>query len=455
VVRNGQARGTTNNVNDTSGFGGGILLNGGKLHSCIVRGNVAFNMSYSASNPGRGGGVFITDAGGDVVNCVIAFNMDDKGLGIDGDGGAVVNNTIARNANAPKFVKIPGNADGSFDYRHYTPGTTLVNTMAGPYIRLNDFYIATTETTQGQYSCFLSAVELTNNLAINQQDWANMCNASTPAYGYTDISIKKYLGIQDAEITTSPQIISTGSDGLHIQIGGTAGSGSEVFFPSKVTSKYSAGTSGSTAYPADPLVRENFPMEYVTWYGAVAYSAWLGGMLPTEAQWEFAARRTNTGIQVDASYAGGTTVLNDVAWWGYASGNANATHHEVATLNPTQLGLYDMNGNCWEWVCDWYNSASASSNGAYPTGNSVLGTGTATNGCYSVNQNAGVSGSAAANPLFNPVYNYKTGSTRVIRGSCWTNDAARFPLGFRNGDCAPSLLDPAVGFRPVGCVACP
>jgi hypothetical protein len=58
LIRNGHARGRTNAVDDLSGYGGGILLDGGKLYNCIVRGNVAMNVEYKATNPSKGGGIY-------------------------------------------------------------------------------------------------------------------------------------------------------------------------------------------------------------------------------------------------------------------------------------------------------------------------------------------------------------------------------------------------------------
>ena len=67
--------------------------------------------------------------------------------------------------------------------------------------------------------------------------------------------------------------------------------------------------------------------------------------LPTSAQWEYACRAGTTG-----DYAG------DIAEMGWYDLNADSTTHPVAQKKPNPWGLYDMHGNVWQWVSDWYGS---------------------------------------------------------------------------------------------------
>ena len=72
--------------------------------------------------------------------------------------------------------------------------------------------------------------------------------------------------------------------------------------------------------------------------------------LPTEAQWEFAARGGTKGKNNNNKYSGSNSI-DDVAWY---RDNSGGRTHPVKQKQPNELGLYDMTGNVWEWCSDWY-----------------------------------------------------------------------------------------------------
>ena len=146
------------------------------------------------------------------------------------------------------------------------------------------------------------------------------------------------------------------------------------------------------------------PVECVSWNDCQDFITKLNRLtgqnfrLPTEAEWEFAARGGNKSRGY--KYAGSNTIGN-VAWYwesipSQSSGNAGYGTQNVATKSPNELGLYDMSGNVWEWCQDWYGSYSSSSQ-TNPTGPS-------------------------------------SGSNRVLRGGGWLNYAWYCRVSFRNLD---------------------
>jgi formylglycine-generating enzyme required for sulfatase activity len=106
--------------------------------------------------------------------------------------------------------------------------------------------------------------------------------------------------------------------------------------------KFVATSAGRSAGPVDSG-SARLPAVSVTWDEAQAYCKWIGGQLPTEAEWEYAARAGT----VTSRYGD----VREIAWFKDNSGNRV---HEVGQKKSNAWGVQDMLGNLWEWVGDWY-----------------------------------------------------------------------------------------------------
>ena len=100
------------------------------------------------------------------------------------------------------------------------------------------------------------------------------------------------------------------------------------------------------------VAQPDLPVVRVSWWAAWLYARWIGGQLPTEAQWEFACRAGTT-----TRFCSGDSEddLGRVGWFG---GNAGGERHPVSEKQANDWGLHDMHGGVWEWCMDWF--------GAYP-----------------------------------------------------------------------------------------
>lgn len=153
---------------------------------------------------------------------------------------------------------------------------------------------------------------------------------------------------------------------------------------------------------------EDHPVIYVSWYGARAFCNWLkektgkNYQLPTEAQWEFAARGGNKSKGY--KYAGSNN-LGKVGWF---ADNSAFRIHATGQKRPNELGIYDMSGNVYEWCRDWYGDYSSISE-TNPTGPN--------NGSFRV-----IRGGSWYNGA---------GGCRVANRGRFSHDGSSFSLGFR------------------------
>lgn len=152
------------------------------------------------------------------------------------------------------------------------------------------------------------------------------------------------------------------------------------------------------------------PVETVSWNECQEFIRKLNAMtgkrfrLPTEAEWEYAARGGNRCIGYKYS---GSDNLDRVAWYDSNSGN---TTHDVGQKSPNEIGLFDMSGNVREWCADWYGS-------------------------YKSNSQSNPGGPSS-------------GSNRVYRGGSWLNNARRCRVSRRDFN-TPGNSDYLLGLRLV------
>ena len=170
---------------------------------------------------------------------------------------------------------------------------------------------------------------------------------------------------------------------------------------------------------------KNHPVEQVSWDDAKKFIKKLNTMqntytyrLPTEAEWEYVAK---AGLPAEYSYGWGGDFDGNYAWY---SGNSKNQTHEVGTKNgvpspqnPNDL-MYDMSGNVWQWIEDWYG------------------------------ENYGLTPEQLKVTTQDPQDPSTAGSNRVVRGGGWSYDARVLRSGVRSGY-GPGNRYNGLGFRLV------
>lgn len=165
---------------------------------------------------------------------------------------------------------------------------------------------------------------------------------------------------------------------------------------------------------------EDHPVVEVSWYGAAAYCSWAGGRLPTEAEWEYAARGPESlqypwGNTFDGTRANYCDVNCNYDWRDRTANDGSTRWTSVGSYpeGASWCGALDMAGNVWEWVNDWWSDKYYSNS-----------------------------------PTNNPD-GPDTGTLRIARGGSWFDEGWRMNSSFRKGLKSSSARMHWVGFRCV------
>jgi formylglycine-generating enzyme len=225
------------------------------------------------------------------------------------------------------------------DPEESVPNITMVSIPAGTFSMGSPVNEVSRDADETQYSVTLSAFRMSKNEITNAQ-FAVFLNAK-----------------------------KIGSNGLF-----TAGAypTQPLVYPSSGNIDWGLHYTGGKWIPVTGY--ENHPVIFITWYGATEFATYVGGHLPTEAQWEYACRAGTT-----TPFNTGSCLSSTQANYNWSSPYSNCTTPNTTPTGTTQAvgsypanayGLTDMHGNDWEWCSDWY--------GNYPATAQTNPTGTAT-----------------------------------------------------------------------------
>ncbi|MDH3648444.1 MAG: formylglycine-generating enzyme family protein [Saprospiraceae bacterium] len=204
-------------------------------------------------------------------------------------------------------------------------------------VRVDDFWMDETEVTNRQFKAFVDATAY-ETVAEQVIDIDELMKQLPPGTPRPDPSVLEPFSL----VFSSPP------------------EGQEAYHPGDWWTMVKEANWQQPEGPGSSIVgKEDHPVVHIAWYDALAYCRWAGKRLPTEAEWEYAARGNQSG-QV---YPWGNAAVDPLKanyWQGefptrLEDADGYMRTAPVGQFDPNGYGLHDMAGNVWEWVADWYH----------------------------------------------------------------------------------------------------
>jgi formylglycine-generating enzyme required for sulfatase activity len=216
-------------------------------------------------------------------------------------------------------------------------GTTNAGDAPLVSVTLEAFKMSEKEITNQQYIDFLNSAYLDGWISVAAQTTSDPCGT--------------YMENMVIGAGKAPNAGET-----FLQLGETGGCTSTGESEHLNNKSWISFNNSSNTFELLDAAKKDWPVNWVKWYGAYAFTEYYGIQLPSEAQWEYAARG---GQGFEYPTDNGTLSLSKANYNGDTPGVYNPNGHSVAVgsyaANP--FGLYDMGGNVWEWCQDYYSSS--------------------------------------------------------------------------------------------------